>query len=200
MKIKKIFFYVSVICSTIACSVPNVVTQLPSEHSSQYSLKENDYRGIVIGSIAIKLEKPIHESYVFFFKNMQSKSSSEKYEEVISIGRKTKLLSDKLIPDKIDGDYAIYHFVLKREPNQYFFHQLRLADNVGTGIGIKDIKLNFPFEVFANEITYIGRLVFEGKESKISLQNNYGQDLEYIKELNRKIDWDKIKINNAIPQ
>ena len=176
----KISVIASIIISTITLFQSCAVTSLPTE---PMNFSKSSEKGLLVGSVTFPTNKPNFNGYFFRLTN----NTSQEFQ----VNRNQS--------GQLDGGRT-YLFAIERPVGVSEIPSVRLFHNSGMIAGQYDVKtggFSIPYEIKKGEITYIGNITFNDYAKKgdtvVALNNNFEKDIEALKKLQPKIDWNSVK-------
>jgi hypothetical protein len=167
---------VSIIILIQSCAVAS----LPSE---PMNFSKSSEKGLLVGSVTFPTNKPNFNGYFFRLTN----NTSQEFQ----VNRNQSGQLD---------EGRTYLFAIERPVGVSEIPSVRLFHNSGIIAGQYDVKtggFSIPYEIKKGDITYIGNITFNDYAKKgdtvVALNNNFEKDIEALKKLQPKIDWNSAK-------
>jgi hypothetical protein len=152
---------------------------LPSQYIPKTFEPENE-NGMLIGSIAIKNEKPIFNGYMFYYTGTGIDRITPN--KMIRINPE-QIVKMKFKPDIFVEDLAIYFFSIQEPPGSFSFSNFRIFENGGYIQSSADIPTDISFELQEGKVTYLGEIHVDYNKGLIELRNQRERDLEILSEM-----------------
>ncbi|ELR68661.1 hypothetical protein C900_05950 [Fulvivirga imtechensis AK7] len=152
-------------------------------------------KGLVVGSIAIKNERPIYNSYDITYR----KVGSEKFSRIRIIPEQVTKM--KLIPDFFDDDRGIHLFALELPPGEYEIYEIYFFSNGGY---IQETRRSGEFSLkFSSRpgiISYIGEFNIMPYNilSFTNVKDKMDRDIAYLTEHHPGIPWESADNNTLV--
>jgi len=167
----------------------NSCATAPSKHIPEhFSAKES--HGLVIGTIAIKDERPRFNGYFLYY--------SEEGKENVNLDRMIAIQPEQIIkmkfkPDFFDEGKAVYYYAIEMAPGRHSFTMMRLFENGGQFQSNERIPIDVPFTSVSGKITYVGQLELDYRDDRrIKLIDKSERDLPTLKKKYPNIDWNRL--------
>lgn len=161
-----IIFLITTSCATLPSN------NIPQEINT-YS---ND--GMIVGTMSFKNEKPIFNSYLYFYTGEDIDNFYVQKSVRINPSQTVKM---KFKPDFFDNEKAVYFFAIKEKNGKYQFTTFRVFSNGGLSNSTLDLPINIDFNIEKGKVKYFGELFFDYKNGKLSLSNQSSRDLPLLK-------------------
>lgn len=143
------------------------------------SYTSKSQKGVIVGSIAFKNEKPIFNGYIFYYtgKGFENITASK----IVRIDPE-QAFKMKFKPDFFDGDKAVYLFSIQEPEGDYNFATMRIV-NMGVAThSTVDIPIDISFNIEKGKVKYLGELYFDLNQSGIQFSDERVRDLNKLNE------------------
>lgn len=143
------------------------------------SFNSQSQKGMIVGSIAFKDERPIYNGYIFYYtgKGFENITASK----MVRIAPE-QTFKMKFKPDFFDGDKAVYLFSIQEPEGDYNFATMRIV-NMGVAMhSSADIPIDISFNIEKGKVKYLGELYFDLNQSGIQVSDERVRDLNKLNE------------------
>lgn len=173
----------------IVCLILNSCAVAPSKHIPEH-FSANEPYGLIVGTIAIKDERPRYNGYFLHYSEENEKGISQK--KMITIRTEQPFLKIKFKPDFFDEEKAVYYYAIKEPIGKYSFRTMKLFTNLGHIQSMKFVSVDVPFISVPGKITYVGQIELDYGGQVIKLVDKSERDLPNLKEKYPNIDWKQL--------
>ncbi len=176
--------------SFLLCLILSGCGSSPSKNIPQY-FDAKEPQGLIVGTIAIKNEKPIYNRYHLHY-GIKGQVDNKDQERMITINSDVTVFP-KLKPDFFEGDKAVYYFAVKESVGKYAFSYFSLFYNDGYMQSTEKINVEgVSFISVPGKITYVGQIELDYRNQVIKLVDKSERDLPNLKEKYSNIDWKQL--------
>ncbi|WP_333661734.1 hypothetical protein [Chishuiella changwenlii] len=159
------------------CLFASSCATLPSKNIPQeLDLNTND--GMIVGTLSFKNQKPIFNSYLYFYTGNDIDRFYGQKSVRINPEQTIKM---KFKPDFFDQEKAVYYFSIKEKEGKYQFTFLRVSSQTSYKHTLLDIPINIDFNLEKGKVKYFGEIYFDYSNKNIILSDQSLRDLPLLK-------------------